>query len=304
MTSRVPFSLSEKSGPRVVGYLNRWLHGGIKARETAFFKCCFLIISVDRGLDEPFFIIFHDMHRSIVSFGSSSMRLNSIPKPYLGIWCRTLLEQADQVDNTSLVLWIQTNHHHVDLRIPDSRPIFEPVSHLIDYSFEQLIHLANQQGFTGITEVNANIAEWKREQDYQPFNHQRDIAEMRFEDDSTLVERGVDAEYLERWEKVPNSHLNLSFRTAAGEDRHGNKVFARLFIANTTFAYVRPRSIQLPSAKSMLVAIDAHQPSKDVLLDWLDFEISFGQIKNGNQGCISHSTFPFREGCILQLDAL
>jgi hypothetical protein len=231
------------------------------------------------------------------------MIFNSIPKPYLGMWRRTLLEQANIVDSRSLVLWIQTDKHHVDLRIPYSRPPFEPVSQLGDYSFDQLSYLADQQGFTGTTQVSANIAEWKREQDYQPFNHQRDIAEIRFENDATLVERGVDADYFEIWEKVPNSHLNLSIRQMAGEDRHANKVSARLFTANTTFAYVRARSVQLPNAESMAAAIDAYQPSKEVLLDWLDFEISFGQINNGNQGYISHSTFPFREGCLLQLDA-
>ncbi len=84
------------------------------------------------------------------------------------------------------------------------------------------------------------------------FNHsinQRDIGEMIFESEDVLVETGVDVEYLEIWERVPDSHLNLSVAHITGENRHKTKVPARLFTANKTFAYVRPRSVQLPIAK-------------------------------------------------------
>jgi hypothetical protein len=212
------------------------------------------------------------------------------------MWRRTLLENADGVDNTCLVLWIQTDQHHVDIRIPSSRPVFSPVSQLSDYTLDQLKCLADQEGFTGITQVEANIAEWVREQDYQTFNYRRDIAEMRFENDSTLIEIGVEDSYSECWEKLANSNKNLGMKKTLGKDRHAKKVPARLFTANNIFAYVRPRTAKLPDAKSLAAAIDTYHPSKETLLDWLDFEISFGQIKDKNQGYIMHSTLPFREG--------
>jgi hypothetical protein len=218
------------------------------------------------------------------------------------MWRRSLLQQANTVDTTTLVLWIQTEQYHVDIRIPASRPILDSVNQLEDYTTEQLTFLTNQQGFTGITQVSGNHAEWLREFDYQPLSSQRDIGEMHFESDSILIENGVDADYLERWVKVPNSHLNLSMKHLAVKDRHSKKVPARLFTSNNTFAYVRPRSRQMPAAESIAAAIDYYQPTKDVLLDWLDFEISFGEIIDKNHGGITHSTHPFREGATFKFN--
>ena len=232
------------------------------------------------------------------------MSLSGVPQSYLGMWRRTLLEQGHTLDATTLVLWIQTEQYHVDIRIPASRPSLESVERLEDYSFEQLVCLASQQGFTGVTQVKRNVAEWLRDHDYQPFNSRRDIAEMRFENDDILIENGIDADYFERWEKVPNSDLNLSIRPCEGQDRHGTKVPARLFTSYKTFAYARPRSKPLPSSDSISEAISTHHPSKEELLDWLDFEISFGEIGDENQGMITHSTFPFREGDTLKFNEL
>jgi hypothetical protein len=41
--------------------------------------------------------------------------------------------------------------------------------------------------------------------------------------------------------------------------------------------------------------------NKYTLLDWLDFEISFGEIVDRITGLIQHSTLPFREGVEIQL---
>jgi hypothetical protein len=38
-----------------------------------------------------------------------------------------------------------------------------------------------------------------------------------------------------------------------------------------------------------------------LLLDWLDFEISFGEIRDPHHGQIRHSTFPFKEGNVMYL---
>jgi hypothetical protein len=227
--------------------------------------------------------------------------MSKVPKPYLGMWRRTLLEQAGVVDTTTLVLVIQTEQYHADIRIPGLRPIFNAINQLEDCSFEQLTWLATQQGFTGITQINGNVSQWLRDHDFQPSNGQRDIGEMKFETDDILIETGVDANYLEIWERVANSHLNLCVRQITGENRHAKKTPARLFTSNNNFAYVRPRNIHLPNAASMSVAIDLYKPSKEELLDWLDFEISFGEIRDERHGYITHSTFPFREGKEMRL---
>jgi hypothetical protein len=229
------------------------------------------------------------------------MSVNEVPKPYLGMWRRTLLEQADVIDTTTFVLVIQTEQYHADIRIPDARPDFSKVKHLADCSLEQLRWLATQQGFTGITHINGNTCQWVRDYDFQPSNDQRDIGEMTFESDDIVVETGVDTEYREVWERVMNSYINLSVHHVNGIDRHGNKTPARLLTANHSFAYVRTRSVALPKASNMLEAIDSNKPNKDLLLDWLDFEISFGEIIDRHHGQIKHSTFPFKEGEVMHL---
>jgi len=224
------------------------------------------------------------------------MSIKNVPQSYLGIWQRTLLIQAGMVDDSSLVLWLQTEQYHVDIRIPAHRPIFTSIHQLEDCSDEQLSWLANQQGFTGVTQISGNTTEWIREHDFQPSNGRRDIGEMEFETDDILMESGLDSDYIERWERVFNSHLNLSVKQIVGENRHAKKVHARLFTANSTFAFVRPRNKPLPNATSLSEAIDDFQPNRELLLDWLDFEISFGEIADEHHGYVTHSTLPFREG--------
>ena len=224
------------------------------------------------------------------------MSIAQVPKAYQGMWRRSLLEQAGVKDTTTSVLVIQTEQYHADIRVPAHRPTFDDIKLLEDCTSHQLSWLATQQGFSGITQINGNISQWLRDHDFQPFNNQRDIGEMIFESDDVLVETGVDVEYLEIWERVPDSHLNLSVAHITGENRHKTKVPARLFTANKTFAYVRPRNIQLPIAKNMTEAIERDKPSRETLLDWLDFEISFGEIQDQQHGLITLSTLPFKEG--------
>ncbi len=233
------------------------------------------------------------------------MQAEMMPKTYHGIWRRTLLAQAGETDTSSFVLWLQTSEYHADIRLPASRPSFENVSQLEACSAEQLGWLATQQGFTGVTQVHGNTVQWVRDYDYQPSTGARDIAEIQFQSkdslNDTMIETGLEAVYLEHWEKIPQSDSHLTYSQCMGENRHKQAVPARLFKANDMFAYVRPRITSLPKAESLIVAIEAYQPSRDTLLDWLDFEISFGEIKDALHGYITHSTLPFREGKALLL---
>jgi hypothetical protein len=217
------------------------------------------------------------------------------------MWRRTLLEQAGVIDTSTLVLVIQTEQYHADIRMPSDRPDFSEVECLADCSSEHLRWLCTQQGFTGITEINGNISQWRRDHDYQPSNGQRDIGEMTFESEDVIVEIGIEAEYREIWQKIKDSQLNLSVQHIAGADRHGSELPARLFTAGSQFAYVRPRSTVLPKSASFLDLIDTVKPDNVLLLDWLDFEISFGEIQDKGVGKILHSTLPFREQEMMSL---
>jgi len=225
----------------------------------------------------------------------------TVPSRYLGVWQRTLLEQQGTQDTTTLVLWLQTAQRHADIRIPASRPDFAACASLVDCSNEQLRWLSTQQGFAGVTEVRGKVCEWRREMDFQPTTGSRDIGEMVFADENTLLETGIESTYFEIWKKVEQSHLSISIHQVYGKNRHGVAARAQLLKAGNQFVYIRPRSVSLPPAIDLLAAIDRENPNRDMLMDWLDFEISFGVLTDDGEGRIQHSTLPFREGSSISL---
>lgn len=223
-------------------------------------------------------------------------KLLAVPSSYLGVWSHTLLEQHGSQDTTSLVLWLQAHYHHIDIRIPASRPDFSNCTCLQDYSAEQLRWSATQQGFFGITEVNGTVCHWHRELYFQSTNGVSDIGEIVFDGVDTLLETGIESDYFEIWKKIEGTHLNINTYRVNSFNRHGDVVEAHLIKAGNIFAFIRPRSEKLPEYSCLLAAIDAQHQNHHNLLNWLDFEISFGEIVDDAHGKIMHSTFPFREG--------
>ena len=221
-----------------------------------------------------------------------------VPTSYYGVWQRTLLENAQGKDTESLVLWMQTNELHADIRIPAARPDFSAYNALQECALEDLYWLATQQGFYGITHVEDDVCQWHRQYDFQPKSGNRDIGKVAFTSADEMLETGIDENYLEIWHKVEGSHLKLQTQTMRGVNRYGVSTPAYMLLAGEQVAYVRPRSLALPDASTLIEAINLHQPNIETLLDWLDFEISFGQIIGDSHWQIRHSTHPFLEGKI------
>ena len=48
-------------------------------------------------------------------------------------------------------------------------------------------------------------------------------------------------------------------------------------------------------------AIQSQKPTRELLLDWLDMEISFGEMVDENNWKIKHSTLPFKHSLIIEL---
>jgi hypothetical protein len=221
-----------------------------------------------------------------------------VPGAYLGVWRRSLLETAELRDERSHVFWLQTPLWHADLRIPAGRPDFSGVRRLADCDDTQLAWLACQQGFCGVTQVDGDTCTWHRQMDFQPADGRRDIGRMVF-DGERLTETGVEADYLEIWQRLPPSRggtAALELVVEAGEQP------ARptwLLVAGDCFMYVRGRAQPLPMATDLSHLIARAQPSRSQLLDWLDVEISFGYRKGPAPWRIEHSTLPFREETFL-----
>ncbi len=47
-----------------------------------------------------------------------NINMQSVPDRYIGVWQRELLETQSTKDTNSLVLLMQSQYHHIDLRIP------------------------------------------------------------------------------------------------------------------------------------------------------------------------------------------
>ena len=82
-----------------------------------------------------------------------------VPSNYIGVWQRHLLETTVIKDDSSRVMWMQSQHYHIDVRIPAICTGFKTASALQDYSDAELMLLASQQGFAGLTHVTLNTAQ-------------------------------------------------------------------------------------------------------------------------------------------------
>ena len=219
----------------------------------------------------------------------------SVPDAYRGVWQRSLLQTPQGCDSGSLVYWLQTSRWHADLRLPADRPDFSAVSCLEDCDDVQLAWLASQQGFCGVTQVDGDVCTWHRRMDFQPANGKRDIGRMAF-DGERAVESGIEADYLEVWQRLPQSRgasaaLQLMVESGKLPPRP-----VWLFVAGDCFILVRGRPRPLPAEADLASLIAVHRPSRSQWLEWLDVEISFGHRSGPTPWRIEHSTLPFREG--------
>ena len=228
----------------------------------------------------------------------------TVPANYMGVWQRHLLETTMHKDDSSLVLWMQTQHYHIDIRIPAACANMRAVTELAEYNDDELWILASQQGFAGITvvtpsnTVSSDVCQWLREIDFQPTTESRDIGKMVFTDADTVIESGLDDAYLEVWRRLANSNEPCVFSSASDKNRHDMLVPSYCMRAGQYIAFARPRLVTLPTAHSLASLVQTYKPARELLLDWLDMEISFGEILNANSWQIKYSTLPFKQGLI------
>ncbi len=198
----------------------------------------------------------------------------AVPDRYRGVWARTLLQTPAARDDSSWVRWLQTAHWHGDLRVPvGAAP-------------------ARQQGFSGITTVEAGetgeVCAWHREVDFQPPRPDPDAGHVVFEGPDRLIETGVHADYLEVWQRLPDS--SGRFIVLETDTR------CRLLVAGAWAMRVRPRRAAWPAdlaAADTLHDLVLRHPAQAP--GWLDFEISFGRLAAG-RWTIEQSTLPALRG--------
>lgn len=212
----------------------------------------------------------------------------AVPDRYRGVWVRTLLQTPTLRDTTTFVRWLQTSRWHADLRVPaDARPQPLPAD------------LARQQGFCGVTTVTSTadgeVCAWHRRVDFQPPGPHPDAGRIVFEGSDRLVETGVHADYLEVWERLPDSTGRFAVLALPPSAAHEPSTL--LLVAGRHAMRVRPRHAAWPADTTVaddLAALLRRHPQGQ---DWLDFEISYGTLVDGKLA-ITQSTLPRCEGSI------
>lgn len=237
-----------------------------------------------------------DLLRPMLDAQREATPTPGVPDDYLGVWRRSLLETPRVRDTASHVHWLQTRHWHADLRIPADRPDFAGVTCLAECDPEQLAWLARQQGFCGVTQVSGEHCAWHRQADYQPATGRRDLGRMAFAGDR-LEETGAEADYREIWERLPEGQGGTAALELVVEAGGLPARRTWLLVAGACFIYVRDRARPLPRKAANLARLVASvRPSRAQVLEWLDFEISFGRRDGATPWRIDHSTLPYREG--------
>jgi hypothetical protein len=214
----------------------------------------------------------------------------SVPEGYIGLWQRTLLRASGTEDRTTRVYWLQTPSWHADLRIPIDRPPLADCASFDVLGEEDILALARQQGFAGITEVEGDLCRWHRRFDYQPPSGFNDIGRMQFETPDRLLEYGVEQDYFEVWDRVPGAGDSqvLEF-----DDGHGRP--ALQLSLGPWVMLVRPRQAKLGRAAGLAASLASADPADRLAL--LDFEISFGRLDPARDTWrIELSTLPWLEG--------
>lgn len=212
-----------------------------------------------------------------------------------GLWSRTLLVRPDATrDTTTWVAWLQGPTLFADLRQPAGRPDFSGVRSLKDLSAEQVVWLAQQEGFAGRLEQDGEFFVWRRMLDFQPEAPTPDSGRLCLEG-SVMIEEGRHVPYIEHWQREGEAPLPCA---AARLRDGGSGQDGFLVRVGAAFMYARSgASVDLPAGSRLVDAVD-EAASLDAARDLVDCDISFGHI-SGSAWKVERSSLPYREGADL-----
>lgn len=236
-----------------------------------------------------------------------------VPERYRGLWRRVQLDVPGLRDTTTWAHWLQTARWHADLRVPDAARTAEVLG---APGHSPHPALALQTGFFGRTEVflqpGGERCTWHRQLDVQPDRGRPDTGWMTFEQPDVVVETGLNGDFREVWQRIPDSTgrtMVLAERASAvaGAPAPIAPCGTRWLLSGEWLMRVRPRRIpwlgesgaapQLWPADTApgdtLATVVSRHPKSTAAL--LDFEISFGRWSDG-VWAIERSTLPALEG--------
>ena len=226
----------------------------------------------------------------------------TVPEKMIGCWERLSIRFSDGTeDKTTRVIWLQTLSGVGDIRIPASRPHLRDRKGLADCSKDELLKLAEQDCFCGITLFDPDAkpfptASWPKEAylfRFQPVITFPEPGWIEWRNSGTcMIEKAPSGAYEEDWRLRPDSRsfaAHLTKRDAAHT--------TCLYVAGEHAVYARNRRVDLPSHKTLLELAQDAQYQRDRLEELVDCEFSYARrAEPGDDYTIVVSTLPWREG--------
>jgi hypothetical protein len=207
-----------------------------------------------------------------------------------GAWQRDWIQRhGGALDRGVTVRYVQTPSVFGDVRISADRSAVSQATSFADLGDDQLAVLAMQTGFAGVATVEGTSATWHHEIDHEPATGVADIGRIEPVGDGKMFEHGLDGSYVESWSALePDAGAYFAARV----ERKG-RVDQLLAVAGGHFVYARARRVPLPAAASIRDAIARAHAARELILAYLDCEISYGRVRGWQ---IELSTLPWQEG--------
>ena len=226
----------------------------------------------------------------------------------LGCWKRAWIEFSDGTrDDTTTVVWLQTESLMVDVRIPAARAVQSDRAALNQCSTDELLAIASSDASSGFTKCGPPVvgadglrsatASWHTRGhgvNFQPVSAFPEPGLMTWNDDATvMMEQAPSGAYVEEWRLVPGSRDPLTVTHVAD---------AATYRAGPVAVLVRDRIIAIPRPARLHELLDEYAADRSMMEALLDCEFSVAEVK-GKHWIVAASTLPWREGQGLDVDA-
>jgi hypothetical protein len=230
----------------------------------------------------------------------------TVPDLMLGCWRRAWIEFADgTIDDTTTVVWLQTDSLMVDVRIPADRANLACRTGFDDCTIDDLRVLAASDASSGFTECGplatgpngdrTATASWHTRGhgvNFQPVSAFPEPGLMTWSDDGTVMyERAPSGAYTEEWRLVPGSRDPLTVIPAG---------INTVYRAGEIAVVVRDRAIAIPRQARLPDLLDEYGDDRATLEALLDCEFSVAQ-RNNDGWTVFASTLPWKEGTVVDV---
>ena len=230
----------------------------------------------------------------------------TVPDLMFGCWRRAWIEYADGArDDTTTVVWLQTESTMADVRIAAVRPDLSDRAGLHECTAAELRSLAVNDASSGFTECGpveidadgrrSSIAEWHTRGygiNFQPVSVFPEPGLMSWNDNGTVMfERAPSGAYEEEWRLVPGSRDLLSVSHIAD---------GTVLRAGPVAVFMRDRKVPVPRLARLQDLLDEYDADRPMMEALLDCEFSVAEL-HGADWVISASTLPWREGTVLDV---